>query len=39
MAEILDKTYDGDAITIRFRMHTHHADRLKKVLAKKSTAT
>lgn len=37
MAEILDKTYDGDAIKIRFRMHTHHADRLKKVLAKRSS--
>jgi GTP-binding protein HflX len=35
MAEILDKHYDGTTITIRFRMHTHHADRLKKVLAQR----
>lgn len=36
MAEILEKQYDGDAITIRFRMNNIHADRLKKVLARKS---
>jgi GTP-binding protein HflX len=36
MAEILDKQYDGNEITIRFRMNNIHADRLKKVLAKKS---
>jgi len=35
-AEIVDKHYDGDAITIRFRMHTHHAERLKKILATRS---
>ncbi len=35
MAEILDKKYDGNEITIRFRMHSHHADRLKKVLAQR----
>lgn len=36
MAEILDKHYEGNTITLRFRMHTHHADRLKKVLAQRS---
>ena len=35
MAEILDTTYDGNEITIRFRMNNIHADRLKKVLGKK----
>jgi GTP-binding protein HflX len=35
MAEILDKQYDGDEITIRFRMNRMYADRLKKVLARK----
>ncbi len=35
MAEILDTTYDGNDITIRFRMNNIHADRLKKVLGKK----
>jgi GTPase len=35
MADILEKKYDGDAITIRFRMDKRFADRLKKVLAKK----
>jgi GTP-binding protein HflX len=34
IAEILDKQYDGDAITIRFRMNKKHAGRLKKVLAR-----
>lgn len=36
MAEILDKQYQGEEIIIRFRMNNIHADRLKKVLAKKS---
>lgn len=36
MAEILDKQYNGDEITIRFRMNKMHADKLKKVLAKKA---
>lgn len=36
MAEILDTNYDGDSITIRFRLDKIHADRLKKILAKKS---
>ena len=35
MANILDKQYDGNAITIRFRMNRMYADRLKKVLARK----
>jgi GTP-binding protein HflX len=35
-AEVLDKKYEGDQITIRFRMNRMHADRLKKVLAKRS---
>jgi GTPase len=35
MAEILDKKYDGDEITIRFRINRIYADRLKKVLARK----
>jgi len=39
MAEILDKHYEGDSITIRFRMHAHHAERLKKVLAKRTITT
>jgi GTP-binding protein HflX len=36
MAEILDKQYDGDKITIRFRMNRLHADRLRKALARKN---
>jgi len=35
MAEILEKKYNGELITIRFRMNRQHADKLKKVLAKK----
>jgi GTPase len=35
MAEVLDKQYNGNEITIRFRMSNIHADRLKKALAKK----
>jgi len=35
MADILDKHYDGDKITIRFRIHKMHADKLKKALARK----
>ena len=35
IAEVLDKQYEGDAITIRFRMNKIHAERLKKTLAKK----
>ena len=34
IAEILDKKYDGEQITIRFRMNKKHADRLRKVLAR-----
>jgi GTP-binding protein HflX len=34
MAEILEKHYEGNEITIRFRMHQMYADRLKKLLAK-----
>jgi 50S ribosomal subunit-associated GTPase HflX len=37
MAEILDKQYDGDSITIRFRMNRLHADRLRKALARKNS--
>ena len=37
MAEILEKQYDGDEITIRFRMNNIHADKLKKALAKRHT--
>jgi GTP-binding protein HflX len=36
MAEILEKKYDGNEITLRFRMSTKHADKLKKVLGKKA---
>ena len=36
MAEILDKQYDGDEITIRFRMNRMYADRLRKALARKT---
>lgn len=36
-AEIIDKQYDGDAITIQFRMNTIHADRLKKALSRKES--
>ncbi len=37
IAEILEKSYEGNHITIRFRMNNIHADRLKKVLAKKNS--
>ena len=33
LAEIIEKRYDGDEITIRFRMNKMHAGRLNKVLA------
>ena len=36
MAEILDKKYDGNEITLRFRMNKRYADKLKKVLARKT---
>jgi GTPase len=36
MAEILDKQYEGDEITIRFRMNRMYADRLRKALARKT---
>lgn len=32
IAEVIDKTYDGDAITIRFRMNKMNAERLEKIL-------
>jgi GTP-binding protein HflX len=35
MAEILQKRYDGDKITIRFRINKIHAERLQKVLARR----
>jgi GTP-binding protein HflX len=35
IAEILDTKYKGNKITIRFRMNSIHADRLKKALAKR----
>ncbi len=37
MAEVLEKQYNNDEITIRFRINTIHADRLKKVLAKRTS--
>ncbi len=37
MAEVLEKKYNNDKITIRFRINTIHADRLKKVLARKTS--
>ena len=36
MAEIIDKHYEGDTVTIRFRMNRRYADRLNKVLAQKA---
>jgi GTP-binding protein HflX len=36
MAEILEKHYDGDSITIRFRINKIHANRLLKVLSRKT---
>jgi hypothetical protein len=38
MAEVLEKRYDGESITIRFRMNMIHAERLRKALAKKAVA-
>lgn len=32
MAEVLEKNYDGDTITVRFRMNRRNAARLKKLL-------
>lgn len=37
IAEILEKQYEDDRITIRFRINRLHADRLKKALARSST--
>jgi 50S ribosomal subunit-associated GTPase HflX len=34
LAEILEKRYDGDSVTVRFRMNKIHAERLQKVLAR-----
>ena len=34
MAEIVEKRYDGDSITIRFRMSKRYANRLKKILSR-----
>jgi GTPase len=36
LGEILEKTYEGEVITIRFRMNRIHADRLRSALARKS---
>jgi GTPase len=36
MAEIVDKRYEGDTVTIRFRMNKRFADQLTKVLAQKT---
>ncbi len=36
MAEILEKTYEGNTITLRFKMNKMHMDRLKKALARKT---
>jgi GTPase len=38
LAEVLEKSYDGETITIRFRMNRLHADRLKKILARRIKA-
>jgi GTP-binding protein HflX len=35
LAEVLEKTYDGDTITLRFRINRRHADRLKKILTRR----
>lgn len=37
LAEVLEKHYNGNAITIRFRMNRMHADRLKKILARRDS--
>jgi len=34
-AEVIEKTYDGDRITIRFRINRRYAEKLKKMLAQK----
>jgi len=36
LAEIVEKRYDENGVTIRFRMNRMHADRLKKILAHRS---
>ena len=36
IAEILDKRYEGNTITLRFRMNKRYAESLKKALARKS---
>ncbi len=36
LAEIIEKKYDADGVTIRFRIHRRHADRLRKILAGRS---
>jgi len=36
MAEIVEKRYDGEAITVRFRISKVHADRLQKILARRN---
>jgi GTP-binding protein HflX len=38
LAEVLEKNYDGETITIRFRVNRLHADRLKKILARRGKA-
>jgi GTP-binding protein HflX len=38
LGEILEKTYDGDIITIRFRMNRIHADRLRAALSRRSNS-
>jgi GTP-binding protein HflX len=35
LAEILEKQFEGDRITVRFRMNRKHADRLKKLLSRR----
>jgi GTP-binding protein HflX len=37
LAEIVEKQYDENGVTIRFRMNRMHADRLKKILSRRST--
>lgn len=36
LAEIVEKHYDENGVTIRFRMNRMHADKLKKILARRS---
>jgi len=37
LAEVIEKLYDADGVTLRFRMNRLHAARLKKILARRSS--